>query len=96
MKLEYLSPAKKEALEAFLDGVIFYPDKSILAKFSGIKTFDTAYPADYAKRIREIFPQFNGSFMVYNYDKERIFGEFSNVAEMSITKLSEILNAFEE
>lgn len=39
---------------------------------------DTAYPCDYASRIREIYPDFNNGFMVYDYN-ENIFGSMLNL-----------------
>jgi hypothetical protein len=93
MKLENLTQEQKEVVEEFLNCLSAYGNtKGNLAKFAGIKNFDTAYPEPYASRIREIFPQFNGMFMVYNYDTARVWGEFTNVAEKAITALYTKLN----
>jgi len=46
-----------------------------------ISKIDTAYPADYAKRIREVLPNWNGSYNVFSYNNNRVFGEMLNVAE---------------
>ena len=84
MTLEYLTDEQKDLLERFLTAL---DNKSKLAKFAGIKTFDTAYPQGRADAIRNIMPEFNGAFMVYNYDDCKAWGEFSNVAEKSIQTL---------
>lgn len=46
---------------------------------------DTAYPCDYAKKIREVLPKWNGMFNVFDYRTSRVFGEMLNVAELFAT-----------
>lgn len=46
-----------------------------------INKIDTAYPADYAKRIRDVLPNWNGTRNVFSYNGNKIFGEMLNVAE---------------
>jgi hypothetical protein len=43
---------------------------------------DTAYPQTYADQIREILPNWNGMFNVYDYRVNRIFGSMTNIAEL--------------
>ena len=52
-----------------------------------IRKIDTAYPQDYADRVRELLPNWNGIFNVYDYNKARVFGEFKNIAEAMVTKI---------
>ena len=50
---------------------------------------DSAFPSDYAKRMRELNPNFRGHFMVYDYN-EASFGRFENVAELVLNKIKEL------
>ncbi len=43
-----------------------------------INKIDSAYPVDYAKSIREIYPDFNNGYYVYDYNTNR-FGELRNL-----------------
>lgn len=43
---------------------------------------DTAYPQTYADKIRELLPNWNGMFNVYDYRVNRIFGSMTNIAEL--------------
>ncbi len=54
---------------------------------------DTAYPCDYANKIREVLPKWNGMFNVYDYRSQSIFGEMLNVAELFTTH---VLQTFSE
>ena len=60
---------------------------------------DSAYPSDYAQRVRELLPKFRGEFMVYDYNdatdedpKASRWGTFENVAERTIQKISYLMN----
>ena len=53
---------------------------------------DSAYPQDYADRMRELNPNFRGHFMVYDYNEPHRWGLFENVAERTIMKIQELLN----
>ena len=48
---------------------------------------DTAYPCDYAKRIREIYPDFDNGFLVYDYN-ENFFGSMLNINNIIAKKFS--------
>jgi hypothetical protein len=43
---------------------------------------DTAYPEPYANQIRELLPNWNGMFNVYDYRVNRVFGSMTNIAEL--------------
>lgn len=58
-----------------------------------IRKMDTAYPTDYANKIRELVPSWNGSFMVFDYNTKRIMGEFKNIAEAMVDKISKTLTS---
>ncbi len=60
---------------------------------------DSAYPSDYAQRVRELLPKFRGEFMVYDYNeptdddpKASRWGTFENVAERTIQKINYLMN----
>lgn len=57
---------------------------------------DMAYPCDYAKRIREILPKWNGMFNVYDYRTSRAFGEMLNVAELFATHVLKVFTSNDE
>jgi hypothetical protein len=48
---------------------------------------DTAYPAEYAKRIREIYPDFDNGWNVYDYNNNRLFGEMRNIYNIIANKM---------
>lgn len=60
---------------------------------------DSAYPCDYAQRVRELLPKFRGEFMVFDYNapteddpKANSYGTFENVAERTIQKIGYLMN----
>lgn len=67
-------------------------NKSVLAKYAGIKTFDTAFPQERADSIRQVYPEWRGSWQVYSYDESVIWGEFAHVGEKAILKFIELFN----
>lgn len=47
---------------------------------------DIAYPVDYAERIRQIYPDFDKGYMVYNYNDKK-FGEMLNINNLIAEKI---------
>jgi len=47
---------------------------------------DTAYPVEYAKRIREIYPDFDNGYIIYDYNKN-MFGEMKNIYNLIANKM---------
>lgn len=62
--------------------IVYGPDK-----FGKV---DSAYPQDYANKMRELNPNFRGQFMVYDYNIISM-GAFENVAERVIMKIDQFL-----
>ena len=54
---------------------------------------DMAYPDEYAKRIREVLPKWNGMFNVYDYRNSKVFGEMLNVAELFTTHVLKVFTS---
>lgn len=50
---------------------------------------DSAYPQEYADRLRELNPNFRGEFMVYDYNDSN-FGKLENVAELLVNKIKKL------
>ena len=57
---------------------------------------DMAYPCDYAKKIREVLPKWNGMFNVYDYRTSKVFGEMLNVAELFTTHVLKVFTSHDE
>lgn len=54
---------------------------------------DTAYPDEYANRIRKVLPKWNGMFNVYDYRNSKVFGEMLNVAELFTTHVLKVFTS---
>ena len=83
--LEYLSENQLQYISDLLK-TKGYTTKTDLLKLSGFdmsKTFDTAYPIDYFRRIEEIFPKIQDGNLIYDYS-EKSFGELVNVNDLFV------------
>lgn len=72
-----------------------YPDYSTKLKLCGISDeqrnkIDSAIPCDYAKSIREIYPDFNNGNNVYDYNSQS-FGSMLNLNNKFVSNLVEKL-----
>ena len=54
-----------------------------------LSKIDTAYPQEYANKIREVLPNWQGYFNVYDY-RTSMFGEMHNVAEGLVTHIVKV------
>jgi hypothetical protein len=72
-----------------------YPDFQLLIKISGVtevqkRKIDSAYPCDYGKAIREIYPDFDKGRNVYDYN-ENHFGSMLNLNNRVVENIKEVL-----
>ena len=71
------------------------PDYNTYINLAGIteaesRKIDSAYPAEYAKQIREIYPDFVRGQYVYDYNRET-FGEMVNLNNLVVQNLKTVL-----
>lgn len=68
-----------------------FPNKVDILKLSGFdtsKTYDTATPIDYLRRIEEIYPNIKDANLIYDYSKNS-WGEMTNINDMFASKIIE-------
>jgi hypothetical protein len=73
-----------------------YPDFQLLIKISGLseeqkRKIDSAIPCEYAKTIREIYPDFDKGRNVYDYN-ENHFGSMLNLNNRVVENIKTKLN----
>ena len=71
------------------------PDYKMHINLAGIteaeyRKIDSAYPSEYAKQIREIYPDFVRGQYVYDYNRET-FGEMVNLNNLVVQNLKTVL-----
>jgi hypothetical protein len=72
-----------------------YPDFQLLIKISGIteeqkRKIDSAIPSDYAKAIKDIYPDFNNGRNVYDYNINH-YGSMLNLNNVVIENIKKVL-----
>lgn len=73
-----------------------YPDYQLNIKLAGIteeekRKIDSAIPCDYAKQIREIYPDFDKGRNVYDYNLNH-YGSMLNLNNRIIENIKKVLN----
>ena len=73
-----------------------YPDYQMNIKLSGLteeetRKIDSAIPCDYAKSIREIYPDFDKGRNVYYYNINH-YGSMLNLNNLIIANIKKVLN----
>ena len=66
-----------------------YPNKKDLLNLGGFdtsKTFDTATPIDYYRKIQELYPNFVNGNMIYDYS-QKSFGEMLNANDLIVHRI---------
>lgn len=86
---DYVSEEKLKLIVELLN--IRECNKSEIMRFCFSKEeqnkIDTAYPSTYADQIREVLPNWNGFYNVYDYRINRVFGSMTNIAELFTTHI---------
>ena len=90
--LEYCEESKLELIYDLLN-LPQYCNKHDLIKFSKaeLKTYDTATPIDYYRRVEEIYPEFTEGNMIYDYTIFT-FGAFVNINNLVVKRILNSLN----
>ena len=89
---DYLS---KDVIELIYDiaNISEFPNKRDLLKFAGYdvnKTFDTAYPIDYFRRIEEIYPDVKKGNYIFDYSQNN-YGELVNINNLIVERILKTL-----
>lgn len=69
-----------------------YPNKKDLLKLSNFdvsKSYDTATPIDYMRRILEIYPNIDKGTFIFDYSKN-IYGELVNINDLFTAHVLEV------
>jgi hypothetical protein len=86
--MEYMSEEQMDFVLR-LTNLGSYPTKVDLLKLSGFdtsKTYDTATPIDYLRRIEEIYPNIKDANLIFDYSKNS-WGEMTNVNDMLVREM---------
>ena len=78
-----------DLINTFVTPCLSKSDIQRLAKMEG--SIDSALPNDYVSRIKEIHPNFNTFYHVYDYRNET-YGEMTNVAEELVNRIYKVLS----
>lgn len=66
-----------------------FPNKEALLKLGGFdvsKTYDSATPIEYYRKIQELYPNFTKGNMIYDYS-ENSFGKMLNVNDLIVHRI---------
>jgi len=78
-----------DLINTFVTPCLSKSDIQRVAKMEG--SIDSALPNDYVSRIKEIHPNFNTFYHVYDYRNET-YGEMTNVAEELVNRIYKVLS----
>ncbi len=78
-----------DLIHTFATPFVSKRDIQKVAKMEG--SIDSALPNDYVSRIKEIHPNFNTFYHVYDYRNET-YGEMTNVAEELVNRIHKVLS----
>lgn len=93
--IEAMKPEQIELLGALLNFANGWFDRKVLYQLCGItedqaSKIDSAFPCDYAKSIREIYPEFDEGIHCFDYN-EKSFGYMRNLNNSFVKNLQEKL-----
>jgi hypothetical protein len=77
---DLISDEKVDLIYALLS--MHTPSKNDLLRISGFdlnKSFDTATPIDYIRKIEEIYPDYSNGWYINDYSDDRIWGKITNI-----------------